>query len=253
MENKNTTTKENLIKLLAKYIKECSKRLGDNHPSTEVSISFHNWYSGGNWKTRKWSNDEIKFNRETYKFYDKEIGDSGFVQIVEDALKMSGCKGKVKCNEWEETNPNGWMYSPIKHKSFESLTLIGKPCKEFKLLQSMVKKYSGKEIGECEIYSADVCGKRSSWSESGDVIYLDFDKRTCQKAIDFIRGKRTSKDSLDIQFGEKLSHGDEEDYRIAQYQESEWYGAFYKYMEINVFTPSGKNKGNLKVCGSYKY
>ena len=57
-----------------------------------------------------------------------------------------------------------------------------------------------------------------------------------------------SSDKLTFTIKENLSHGDETDYRIAQYQESEWYGSFANNITLEVTTPKGKSKG---VCKAY--
>ena len=43
---KNDVTREKLIILLAKYIKECSKKLNETTSSVEVSISHDTWCCG---------------------------------------------------------------------------------------------------------------------------------------------------------------------------------------------------------------
>ena len=136
---KNDTTKEKLIILLAKYIKECSKKLNENTSSINVPIGHDSLYSGrGNDRTFCYTN--IYFGDKNYKFYDKEITDRDFLVIVQTALNESKCKGKVKTKEWEEYNPNGWWYSPIKHIEFDNHTLLGKHCKEVVKLYRMQKK-----------------------------------------------------------------------------------------------------------------
>lgn len=246
---KNDITREQLIILMARYIKECAKEITETNPYYRVSLTHRNWVSCG--KEKKWSNTEIIFNYNHYHFYDKEITESDFLTIVSTALKESNCKGNIKTKTWEEPVTYGWKTHYVEHKEFDELILMGKPCKEFKTLQNLVKKYSGTTIGECEIYCVNVCGKRSSWNKGGDYNYLDYNKKVCQKAIDFIRGKRTSKDTMECKIQESLNHG--EDYEEAMRYETEWYGSFQKYLEINVFTPKGKNKGNAKVSCSYSY
>ena len=248
-DKKNDVTREQLIILMAKYIKECSKKLSDTRSNVEVSMLHRNWMSCG--KNRKWVNTEIKFNGNEYHFYDKEITDKDFLAIVNTALRESKCKGKVKTREWEEHNPNGWWYSPIKHIEFDGLTLLGKPCKEFVTLNRLLKKYTNKELEETEVNTSSVCGKRNSWSaDSNSTGYLCYSPEKCKRAIEFIRTKRTSKDTLFFEVKNELYHGDEEDYRIAQYQESEWYGSEFNYLSLKVTTPGGKEKGNLVVRAS---
>ena len=249
---KNDTTKEKLIILLAKYIKECSKKLNEKTSSINVPIVHDSWYSGrGNDRTFLYTN--IYFGDKNYKFYDKEITDRDFLVIVQTALKESKCNGKVKTKEWEEDIFHGRWYSHIKHIKFDGLTLFGKPCKEFVTLSRMLKKYTNKELGETDVNSSSVCGKRSSWSaDENSTGFLCYQPKKCQRAIDFIREKRTSKDKLYFEVKNILEHEDEYEYKIAQYQESEWYATEYNYLELRVTTPKGKTKGILDVRARVK-
>lgn len=244
-DKNNDVTREQLIILMAKYIKECSKKLSDTITNVQVSMLHRNWITCGN---KKWSHTEIKFNCNEYFFYDKEITDNDFLAIVNTALRKSKCKGKINTKEWVEQNPNGWWYSPIKHVDFDGLTLIGKPCKEFVTLNRLLKKYTNKELEQTEVNTSSVCGKRNSWSaDSNSTRYLCYDPEKCKKAIEFIRNKRKSKDTLSFEVKNELYHGDEEYYRIAQYRESEWYGSEYNYLSLKVVTSVGEEKGNLVV------
>ena len=249
---KNDTTREKLIILLAKYIKECSKKLNEKTSSINVHIGHDNWYSGGG-NNRMFRYTNIYFGDKNYKFYDKEITDRDFLVIVQTAFKESKCKGQVKTKEWEEQNPRGWWLSPIKHIEFDNLTLLGKSCKEFSTLSRMLKKYTNKELGETDVNSSSVCGKRSSWSaDKNSTGFLCYQPKKCQRAIDFIREKRTSKDNLYFEVKNVLEHENEHEYKIAQYQESEWYGSEYNYLELKVTTPTGKTKGTLNVYANCK-
>ena len=250
MENKkNDVTREQLIILMAKYIKECSKKLSDTRSNVQVSMIHRNWMTCG--KERKWAHTEINFNGNKYHFYDKAITDKDFLVIVNTALRESKCKGRVKTKEWEEQNPNGWWLSPIKHIEFDGLILLGKPCKEFVTLNRLLKKYTNKELKETEINTSSVCGKRNTWSvDSNTTGYLCYNPVKCEKAIEFIRTKRTSKDTLFFEVQYELYRGDEEDYMKAQYQESEWYGREYNYLSLKVTTPKGKEKGTMVVRAS---
>ena len=101
MENKkNDVTREQLIILMAKYIKECSKELSDTRSNVQVSMIHRNWMTCG--KERKWTYTEINFNGNKYHFYDKAITDKDFLVIVNTALRESKCKGRVKTKEWDD-------------------------------------------------------------------------------------------------------------------------------------------------------
>lgn len=240
---KNDTTREKLIILLAKYIKECSKKLNEKTSSINVPIGHDSWYSGrGN--DRVFHYTKIYFGDNNYKFYDKEINDKDFVVIVKTAFKESKCKGKVNVEEWDMYE--GWRR--IHNVRFDSLVLLGKPCKEFNTLSRMLKKYTNKELGETDVNSSSVCGKRSSWSaDENSTDFLCYQPKKCQRAINFIREKRSSKDKLYFEIKNELEHDDEYEYKIAQYQESEWYATEYNYLELKVTTPMGKTKGTLDV------
>ena len=113
---KNDTTKEKLIILLAKYIKECSKKLNENTSSINVPIGHDSLYTGcGNDRTFLYTN--IYFGDKNYKFYDKEITDRDFLVIVQTALKESKCNGKVKTKEWEEVKDDR-IIEPIKFLTY---------------------------------------------------------------------------------------------------------------------------------------
>lgn len=241
MEKKKDITREKLVSLIAKYIKECSKKLTTDVNCVEVSVEHSNYNNGA----KQWAYSEIYFDHTSYKFYEKEITDSMFLRIMKDALEQSKCKGKVRVNEW--TDFSG--YYPTKKEYFDGLTLFGKSCKEFATMNRLLKKYTNKEVGELQVYYASVCGKRSSWdADMSDAEYLDFSSKRCQKIIDFIRKTKSTNDKLTFTIKENLSHGDETDYRIAQYQESEWYGSFTNNITLEVTTPKGKSKG---VCKAY--
>ena len=245
---KNDISREKLITLITKYIKECSKKLNETTSSIDVSVSHENWYSGcGN--NAKFSSTNISFGGNEYCFYDKEISDNDFVTIMKTALKDSKCKGKVNVQEWDTSR--GW--STIHCMRFKSLVLLGKPCKEFGTLNRMIKKYTNKELGETDVNSSSVCGKRSSWSVDGSSTgYLCYQPKKCQFVIDFIREKKTSRDKLHFEVKNELSHGNGHDYEIAQYQESEWYGTEFNFLKVEVSTPTGKTKGTLDVYANVK-
>lgn len=243
---KNDTTREKLVVIMTKYIKECSKKLDEKTISIIPQISHTNWYYNG----RSFSCSEINIGRDTYCFYDKEITDNDFINIVSTALKDSKCRGKIGSLEWDEYK--GW--SRVHHKRFSSLTLLCAPCKEFITLSKMIKKYTGKEISYTDINSSRACGKRRNWSVDADSTgYLCHEPNKCQDAIDFIRSKKTARDILLVEVRNLLEHDNEYDYKVAQEEEREWYATDYSYIGLKVKTPSGKGKGEMDVRAGVKY
>lgn len=240
METKNNTISvDKLVTTLAKYIKEVAKSLTETEPCKEVYIKINNWY-GGSGKNATWKYDEICFDRQSYKFYDKH----DFISAIEKALTASKVKGKVITKE--NLIMNGFSYS--KEKVFERLMVFGKPCKEYKLLQNYLKKYASFNLGEYEVYNVPICGKRTTWSESGDYRYLDFDKRACQKAIDELRGSRRSNDDVVCERRNRILYEDEHYSKIAMGMETEWYGTYVNYLKVNIHTPTGKDKKAINIA-----
>jgi hypothetical protein len=235
IENK---TREQVTNLIAKHIKECFKAMG-SRTNMNLDIDLSNWSSGFG-RNSKWSNSEIRFGGNSYIFKDKEITDAAFIRMLNDAVALSN----VRCKVYSQTYGDGyWTPQEVR---FERLEIYAKPCKEFITLYKMLEKYANRTLGETEVFFARVCGKRSSWSESGTRQYLCYDAKQCQNIIDTIRKHRTSKDSFGFEVEECFSHGDDYDYEIAQYQESEWYGSNQTKLHITIKTPSGKVKADYK-------
>lgn len=243
MESK--ISREKLIIVMARYIKNLANSIKPEKPIIKANIEHHNFVSG---LTRKWVRTDIDVDNITYTFTDKEITDEEFVTLVSTALRESNSKGYIQTKEWEERNPNGWMYAPIKRVSFDYLILLGKPCKEFIKLNRLLNKYAHKELTETEVNTSDVCGKRNDWSVNiSTTKYLCYNPNVCNNAIEFIRNKRTSKDTLSIEMQKKLYHNDDEEYQIAQHLETEWYGTQSNILLLKVTTPTGKEKGKLII------
>jgi hypothetical protein len=102
-------------------------------------------------------------------------------------------------------------------------------------------------LADNDIYGVHICGKRSSYSDSGDYRYLCYNKENCKNIVDLITAVCDDKDTLHFKVEEFLDHGDEGDYRAAQYHESEWYGSRGQNLHIIVKDQDGKEKFN-DVC-----
>lgn len=238
MEKIENVSKDKLVKQIADYIKQSFKRMGTK-TNCELNIELQNWMCGFA-KNQKWSSSEIVVGRKTYVYRDKEIDDAAFIRILNDAVALSN----VRCKVYSKTYGDGY-WTP-KEVRFERVEIYAKPCKEFISLYKLLEKYADKSLGETEVFFARVCGKRSSWSESGTRQYLCYDAKQCQNIIDTIRKYRTSRDTLRFDVEECFSHGDDYDYEIAQYQETEWYGSNQAKLHITIKTPSGKVKADYK-------
>ena len=239
---KKTITREKLVSVMAKFIKEQSKQMGSK-THIELPIEITSWSSGFG-RNSQWAHTDIEIgeyrDKVIYTFTDKEITDEQFVYMLNDALSKSNVMGKV----YADTYGDGY-WTP-KQTIFRRIEIYAKPCKEFQLLSDYIKKYAGKTIGNTDVFHVRVCGKRSSWSDSSAYRYLCYDAKKCQTIIDTMRAKRTSKDALKVEIEEYFSHGDEGDYRCAMYQESEWYGCRGAKLHFTIKTPTGKVKADYK-------
>lgn len=263
MEEKKQVTREKLIDIIAKAMRDESKSMGDK-TNVIFPIKYENWYSGcGN--NSKWHSSRITlFGAKTkkvkeligtprcieierteivdmvYTFTDKEITHKQFIDILNLALAKARVRGRVVYKEWEDCT--GYRYTTQYY--FKRVELFSKPCKEFNSLYNYVEKYGKFTIGDLDVYQVNICGKRSSYSDSGRYYYLCYDAKMCKAILDAIRKFKGSKDILKVSTKEYVDHGDEGDYRCAQYQESEWYGHRGNKLCVEVTTPTGKLKLN---------
>jgi hypothetical protein len=107
--------------------------------------------------------------------------------MLKRALAVSGVSGKV---HYEECGDGHWC---PKEYYFKDVELYAAPCKEFIKLAKAIEKYSGKVLGSFDVYYTSVCGKRSSWSDTGNMKYLCYKPKKCQAIIDYIKKNRTSR------------------------------------------------------------
>ena len=239
---KKIITREKLVSVMAKFIKEQSKQMGDK-THIELPIEISSWVCGMG-RDKKWSHTDITIgeyrDKTIYTFTDKEITDEQFVCMLNKALEESKVRGQV----FADTYGDGY-WTP-KQTIFRRVEIYAAPCKEFNTLAKLIQKYANKTIGGTDIFYVRVCGKRSSWSDSGSYSYLCYDVIKCQTIIDTIRAKKTSKDALKVVVEEYFSHGDEEDYRYAMHMESEWYGCRGTKLHFTITTSSGRVKADYK-------
>jgi hypothetical protein len=229
-------TREQLVELIADFIKEQSDNMGDKS-NMELGISISNWVCGMG-KNKKWAYTEIKVGDNSYIFKDREINEDYFVYMLNNALD----KSKVKGNVFYDVYGDGY-WTP-KQTIFKRFEIFAKPCKEFKELNKVLVKYGAKEIDDYDVFSVRVCGKRSTWSDVGKYYYLCHLPNVCLSIIYYIKSNKGRNGIIKSEVKSYLNHGDEEDYRVAQYQETEWYGKRGDYLLINI--ENGKNKKNYQ-------
>jgi len=237
METKIEVKIDELKKILPNILKGIEKRMG-NVTNVVANIDLHNWCCGCG-KNAKWAYSEIYCDGVKYIIKEKEVTDEMFVRILNDALAVSKVRGKVV---YDVCGDGYW--SP-KQTYFRRLEIFAKPCKEFISLVKYIEKYSRFTLGDTDIFYTNVCGKRTSWSD-GKYRYLCYDAERCKAILADMRKYRGSKDTLKVGVKEFFSHGDDTDYRVAMYQESEWYGCRGNKLVVSIKTPNGKEKHSVK-------
>jgi len=238
METRKEITISELEKILPSVIKEFARNLG-NATNVVADINLRNW-CGGCGKNAKWAYTEIECNDVKYIIKEKEIKDDMFVYMLRNALAVSKVRGNVVFDTY------GDGYWTPRQTIFRRLEIFAKPCKEFISLVKYIEKYAKFTLGDTDIFFVNVCGKRTSWSDSGKYRYLCYDANRCNTILADMRKYRGSKDTLKVEVKEFFSHGDDTDYRIAMYQESEWYGCRGNKLVVSIKTPNGKEKHSVK-------
>ncbi len=242
MGKETTIERKQLAPVIAAYIKECAAKMGDQN-AVDAAIKHTDWGGriNGKWK---WSSSEITVGYDKYIIKDREVTDEYFLDVMKNALKESQVRGKVFTEPYYPGNFT-------KVDRFSRLTIFAPPCQEFVRLRNLLKVHSGRTLPDDAVYDVAVCGKRSSYSDSGSYRYLCYNPKNCQRITDLIEAVSGGKDKLRFTVEDFLDHGDEGDYRSAMYQEREWYGSRGSNLHITVTDSGGKEKFN-DVC-SYNY
>jgi len=227
--------KQEIINALARYIKEQEKSMKEGENNRVLGIYYNNWQSG---ISKKWVRSEVKFDGKTYNITDKELTEGEFVHLLGEALEKSKARGKV----FSQTYGDGYWISKVTR--FDRLEIFGKPCKEFNDLNKLLVKLGTSKIDETSVYSVGICGKRSSYDDDGDYRYLCYNPKKCKRIIDFIKENKGRNGVVRCSIESFIDKGDEMDYEIAQYQESEWYGSRGYNLVVNI--KGGKGKKDYK-------
>lgn len=227
-------TREQIVDLMVDYIKDSYKNMG-KATNKELGLNISNWTCGMG-RDRKWSFSEIQVGYDSYMIEDKEVTTDQFIRMVNDAI----AKSKVRAKVFSEVYGDGYWTPRETH--FNKVEIYAAPIKEFIQMQKLIEKYANFTLHETDVYHVRVCGKRSSWSDVGRVDYLCYNKQKCDKVIELLKKKRTSRDNVKVEVKEYFSHGDEGDYKCAIHMESEWYGYRGQKMELTITTPKGKVK-----------
>lgn len=141
----------------------------------------------------------------------------------------------------------GWYSRPYTIKAVTLVTLPDPQCSEFKSLRNYITKYGNLTIGDYELFSVRMGGKRGSlWDEEGPRHYLDNRPKRCAEILAELRKYRGAKDKMSVKRG-KEKYIDPEEYRHSVYYEVECSGEFRTFAEVTITSPNGKVKYTRKV------
>ena len=215
-------TKEMAKGLIQSYVSNVKVK-----PNTyeKLPLDLGNWYSG-----KGWCASRIKMADEVIEVNDAMITDKEFINWIETAIKVH------YDIDYTFQKRDYWSGTPEQYQ-FKSVRVFGAPCKEYNTLIAYIERKIGRKLREVQanpIWKNRVCGKRSSWSESGKRIYLMYDPKSCAFILDILKKGCKRGGKLSVQLKGFFSHGDECDYKCAQYQESEWYGGIAEGMVLTM-------------------
>lgn len=130
----------------------------------------------------------------------------------------------------------------------DKVTLLDKPCKEFTQLKNYIARYGNCQIEDAKLYVVGMWGKRGEYdTERGGRRYLCHDAEKCATFLTILRRLRGTNDKMTCHFGSTLEC-DENERQASRYYECECYdGEKLSYLDIEVTTPSGKQKGKVRI------
>lgn len=119
-------------------------------------------------KTNLWKSGEHRTTFNASQVINNPIAGLFMPEILDEAIRQSGCKVKY--------GRSGGDFV---------VTVYGKPCHDFVMLQRLLQKYAKYDLEWNEVTSGDE--------------YLCFNEETCRSVTEFIKGNRTTTDRLTCQ------------------------------------------------------
>lgn len=139
----------------------------------------------------------------------------------------------------------GWNYTDVRYPS--KVALPENPCKDFKAIQSFLKKYANCDLPDFKLFSSAMGGKRGRlWDEYGDRCYLANKPNKCARVLAELRKAKGAKDIVTYKYGNE-DYIDEMERRHSEYYEVECDGEKREYIEVTIKTPQGKVKYQQKI------
>lgn len=174
----------------------------------------------------------------------KQIG-AELMRLLDEQKKVKGWGNLVYTTE--DYQYGEFAYYRQHYTFVTDVRLPENPCKEFKSLQTYLKKYGNCFLPDFKLYSVHMGGKRGVlWGEEGDRHYLANKPNKCTQVLESLRKYRGTKDTITCKFGHE-NYMDEMERRYSEYAEIECDGEGREYVEIIIKTPQGKVKYTDKI------
>lgn len=255
MNEKNKALGVKIFKAVKKSLSDARKTnkeknlTGWNRHRQQVDIEVwdHNiWNNNG---TRVVKSYIIKVNdkdmAEVRTHYDAAEIFSELRNQLNAQKKVKGWAGLSFDNERIYLGSGTW--SDYEISGIRKVCLAVAPCNEYKSLMNFLNKYGNARLGNYELFSAAMGGKRGRlWDEYGERCFLDNKPNKCTRLLDEMRKARGTKDTITCKRGEE-NYIDEIDRKYSEYHEVECEGEKRKYIIVTIKTPTGKVKYESKI------
>lgn len=221
---------------------------GQRYPTLTLDITMkEGWTGAKNEKyrlTANWNMRDEKHLIETDTRSELEDVINNLFGLLNKQMQV---KGWTTLKVVRDKATFGDAYYGVKVIYPSRITLCDAPCKEFKSLQSFIKRYGNYNLYNFEIFHSRMGGKRGYlWDEYGERMYLDNRPKKCSQVLDELRKHRGSKDIMICKAGEE-NYIDPIDQRYSEMHEVECDGEKRHYLEITIKTPTGKVKYQKKI------
>lgn len=219
------------------------------HPN-HVSYSTNVWIDGENCK-----NETIRFYKNRWdkciaegvsRYNAKQVATAVIAGL--NALKAKRGWSRLMWDVEDTCSYGDGYYCRETIKFPTNIVLLADPCKEFKSLVNYLAKYCGKKLNETDIYSVHIGGKRGRvYGEEGDRHYLCHKPTTCAKYLDTLRKSRGTNDKVVCSKIKEEDDIDPWELQVSIRNEVEFDGVRLKYFEVEITTPSGRKKANIRI------
>ena len=241
-----TKTATTIVKTIKDEIK-ARKEVAKTHPYADTNVHFYADSVYDN-KAGKYV-DYIEVAGKQFKgmsgMYEIQSVSREVVRLLDELRKTRGW-GNLTYNTTDVFEGVSY-YNRKRYILLDKVSLPDNPCKDFKAIQTFVKKYGNCTLPDFKLFSSAMGGKRGRlWDEYGDRHYLANKPNKCARIINELRLAKGSKDIVTCKFGEE-DYIDDAERRYSEYHEVECEGEKRHYLQIIIKSPAGKVKYQQKI------